>query len=173
MAPKQKTTPKKTIVKKNITINHNHNTINNYYAPAPAPATAVATAVAAPEAPPPLFAGAERAHKVHRPSDKKKIYVSYACADGTLKAGCYNCSNHYLDIARFAPDEGSMNTAGNRQVFDAAYKAYQAAHAKGDKDEAIAQREIVEAERAVQCDSCRERHHLSRKPRGLGRWEVA
>ena len=142
--------PKKTIVKPKIVINQ---TINNYFAPAPAPAVPVAEAVG----PAPLFAtNAERHHKTHRKKDKKEIYVSSACSDGTLKGGCHHCSRERIDISRFATDADSHVSAGFRQVFKAAYDAYKAAYAAGDKDEAVAQRATVEAKRTLECDSCRE-----------------
>ena len=138
-------------------------TINYYFAPAPAPAIPVAQPVAQPVGPAPLFAtNAERYHKVRRKSDKKMIYTSAASADGTLKAGCHNCDKRsYADISRFAPTADSAQSNGFRQEFDAAYAAYKVAHAAGDKEEAVKQREIVEEKRTERCDSCREKMVIS------------
>jgi hypothetical protein len=150
--------PAPTVVN-NITINITNptiNTLNAYFAPAPV------VPVAQPVGPAPLFAtNAERYHKESRKKDKKMIYVSAACADGTLKAGCHNCSLAYTDISRFAPTADSANSNGFRQEFDAAYAAYKVAHAAGDKEEAVEQREIVEEKRTERCDSCREKMVLS------------
>jgi hypothetical protein len=145
--------PAPTVVN-NITNNITINTLNAYFAPAPAPAVPVAQ----PVGPAPLFAtNAERYHKVRRKSDKKMIYTSAACADGTLKAGCHHCDKRsYADISRFAPTADSTNSNGFRQEFDAAYAAYKVAHAAGDKEEAVKQRKIVEENRTERCDSCRE-----------------
>ena len=150
--------PAPTVVN-NITININPmiNTLNAYFAPAPV------VPVAQPVGPAPLFAtNAERYHKVRRKKDKKMIYVSAACADGTLKAGCHNCDKRsHTDISRFAPKADSTNSNGFRQEFDKAYAAYKVAYAAGDKEEAIKQREIVEEKRTERCDSCREKMVIS------------
>ena len=112
--------------------------------------------------PPPIFTtNAERFHRVHRATDRKEVYVSAACRDGTLKGGCHHCTEGYLDISRFAPEADSLKSAGKRQVFDAAYDRYKAAYAAGDKDEAVRQRKVVESNRRNKCDSCREKRPLS------------
>ena len=150
--------PAPTVVN-NITININPtiNTLNAYFAPAPV------VPVAQPVGPAPLFAtNAERYHKESRKSDKKEVYVSAACADGTLKGGCHNCDKRsYADISRFAPKADSAKSNGFRQEFDKAYAAYKVAHAARDKEEAVKQRKIVEENRTERCDSCREKMVLS------------
>jgi len=148
------------------------NTINNYFLNAP-PEVVAAAAAAAASAPsmsgapvveaapaPPIFVtNAERRHKVTVKKHGKdvSVYVSDACRDGTLRGGCHAvCKNMWVSIARFAPDADATNSAGHRQRFDAAYAAYQAAFAAGDRDAAIAQRAVVEALRTNNCDACRE-----------------
>ena len=154
---------------------YNANTINNYFFNAPPEAVAVAAAAAAAAsapstsgapaaeaapAPPSIFTtNAERRHNVTVKKGGKdvSVYVSDACRDGTLRGGCHHtCSNQWVSIARFAPEADSTNSAGHHQTFDAAYAAYQAAFAAGDRDEAIAQRAVVEALRTTCCDACRE-----------------
>ena len=148
------------------------NTINNYFFNAPpeavaaaaaaaasAPSTSGAPAAEAAPAPPPIFVtNDERRHKttVKKGGKDVSVYVSDACLDGTLRGGCHNCSNQWVSIERFAPEADSHTTAGHRQTFDAAYESYQAAFAAGDRDEAIAQRAVVEALRTNNCDACRE-----------------
>ena len=151
------------------------NTINNYFffnappeavaaaaaAAASAPSTSGAPAAEAAPAPPPIFStNDERRHKVtvKRGGKDVSVYVSDACRDGTLKGGCHNtCKNMWVSIDRFAPDADATQSAGHRQTFDAAYESYQAAFAAGDRDEAIAQRAVVEALRTSNCDTCRAR----------------
>ena len=64
------------------------------------------------------------------------------------------CSRAWVDIALFAPTAGSSQSAGARQRFEAALAAYAAAYAAGDKDEAVAQRALVEAYRTNACVHC-------------------
>ncbi len=149
------------------------NTINQYFLNAPpeavaaaaaaaasAPSTSGAPAAEAAPAPSIFVTNDERRHNVTVKKGGKdvSVYVSDACLDGTLRGGCHGtCSNQWVSIARFAPDADATNSAGHRQTFDAAYAAYQAAFAAGDRDEAIAQRAVVEALRTAHCDTCRAR----------------
>ena len=145
------------------------NNINNYFFNAPpeavaAAASATTTASGAPAAEaapaPSIFTtNAERRHRttVMKNGKDVSVYVSDACLDGTLRGGCHNvCKNMWVSIARFAPDADATNSAGHRQTFDAAYAAYQAAFAAGDREQAIAQRAVVEALRTNNCDACRD-----------------
>ena len=149
------------------------NTINNYFFNAPpeavaaaaaaaasAPSTSGAPAAEAAPAPPSIFVtNDERRHKVTLKKNGKdvSVYVSDACRDGTLRGGCHNtCKNQWVTIGRFAPDADAANSAGHSQTFDAAYATYQAAFAAGDREQAIAQRAVVEALRTSNCDACRE-----------------
>ena len=150
-----------------------NNTINNYFFNAPpevvaaaaaaaasAPSTSGVPAAEAAPAPPIFVTNDERRHKVTLKKGGKdvSVYVSDACLDGTLRGGCHHvCKNMWVSIARFAPDADAAQSAGHRQTFDAAYESYQAAFAAGDRDEAIAQRAVVEALRTNKCDACRDR----------------
>ena len=128
--------------------------INIYFQPAPAPPPT--------EGPKSLFAtNAERIKRTSVMKGKKgkqkphSVLVWQSMADGTIKAGCHHCKKHFVDLAHFAPMDGTSRTQGARNKFDAAYAAYQAAHAAGDRDECIAQRGILESLRCAYCFECR------------------
>ena len=133
-------------------------TINMYFAPVPAPPPTE-------EAPKSLFAS--NAERIKRTSIVKKgksysVLVWQSTSDGKIKAGCQNCSKHFVDLSNFAPMDGSSNSQGARTKFDAAYAAYQAAYAAGDRDECIAQRGMLEALRCTKCFDCRpDQGHLT------------
>jgi hypothetical protein len=80
------------------------------------------------------------------------VYVYDSCRDGTLKGGCHHtCTRQWIDFLHFAPED-----PGNRTKFVAAYDAFQAAHARGDRDECLKQLEILKALRTDKCAKCRE-----------------
>ena len=126
-------------------------TINMYFAPAPAPPPTE-------EAPKSLFASnAERLKRTSFVKNGKShsMLVWQSTTDGKIKAGCQNCKKHFVDLSNFAPMDGSSNSQGARNKFDAAYAAYQQAYAAGDRDECIAQRGKLEALRCMCCFDCR------------------
>ena len=132
----------------NVTYN-----ITNYFAAAPAPTPP------AEDGPASLFpTNAERLKRVSVVKHGKpcSVYVWYSARDGTLKGGCHNmCTNRYVDLANFAPADGSSRTQADRVKFDAAYAAYKTAHAAGDRDACVAQRAVLESLRADNCFACR------------------
>jgi len=142
-----------------VTINGDHNTINNYFAAAPPPAAADDARPAH------LFAtNAERRHKttVTKHGKPCSVYVSDACRDGTLRGGCYyTCKNQWVGIERFAPASDSWKTAAKRDKFFEAYGAYQQAYKDGDKADAVKWRAVVEDLRTKECDTCIERFRPS------------
>ena len=75
------------------------------------------------------------------------------CRDGTLKGGCYHvCSASGSTCMHFAPEDPAAHTK-----LVAAYDAFQAAHALGDRPECLRQLEILVKLRTDQCAKCRER----------------
>ena len=134
------------------------NTINNYFAAAPAAAAAAPAPAAATNAATNLFeTNTERWKKTTVKKNGKtcSVYVFYSCRDGALKGGCYStCKHQWVDIARFAPVDGSANTAGSRIKFFAAIAAYEQAYKDGNKAEAETQRAVVEQLRNAKCETC-------------------
>ena len=128
--------------------------ITNYFAAAPAPTPAPAE-----EGPKRLFAtNSDRLKRVSVVKGGKPcaVYVWYSTRNGTLMGGCHNtCTKQYVDFANFAPADGSSNTQAYRTKFDAAYAAYKAAHAAGNRDACVAQRAILERLRTDKCFGCR------------------
>lgn len=126
--------------------------ITNYFAAAPAPTPPA-------EGPKRLFeTNADRLKRVSVVKDGKpcSVYVWYSTRDGTLRGGCHHmCPKQYVDLANFAPADGSSNTQAKRTKFDAAYAAYKAAHAAGNRDACVAQRDEVERLRTDRCFGCR------------------
>jgi len=83
------------------------------------------------------------------------VLVSMACKDGTLKAGCFNCTKSFLPIERFAPME-SNNNGRNRPAFFEALVDYDAAWAEPDLEAAREARARVEEYRIDRCPPCEE-----------------
>jgi len=84
------------------------------------------------------------------------VYVWYSARDGTLKGGCHAmCRKQFVDFDNFAPADGSSNTQGYRNKFDAAHLAYKAAHAAGDHDACVVQLTVLEKLRTKACFGCR------------------
>lgn len=129
----------------------NANTINNYFSATPPVAVADAR-------PAHLFpTNSERRHKTTVIKDRKacSVYISDACRDGTLKAGCMQvCRNQWVAIERFAPAEGSHITAAKHTKFFQAYGSYQQAFKDGNKPDAEKWRAVIEALRNNKCDVC-------------------
>jgi len=152
------------------TVNNVTYNITNYFAAAPAPAPTP------PEAgPASLFrTNADRLKRVSVVKHGKpcSVYVWYSASDGTLKGGCHNtCNKQFVDLANFAPADGSSNTQADRTKFDAAYAAYKAAHAAGDRDACVAQRGVLESLRATRCFACRnDPGYLSPTERACKEW---
>jgi hypothetical protein len=147
----------------------NVSTLNNYFAPAPAPAAPPE------EGPAKLFqTNADRLKRVSVVKNGKpcSVYVWYSARDGTLKGGCHHmCNKQFVDLANFAPADGSHITQADRTKFDAAYAAYKAAHAAGDRDACVAQRGVLESLRANKCFACRsDPGYLSPTQRACKEW---
>jgi hypothetical protein len=140
-------------------VNNTTYNIRNYFAAAPPPAAA------ADARPAHLFpTNAERRHKttVTKHGKPCSVYVSDALRDGTLRGGCmHTCKNLWVGIERFAPADGSHNTAAKRDKFFEALGAYQQAFKDGNKDDAVKWRAVVEDLRTNECDTCAENKHLS------------
>ena len=143
--------------------------ITNYFAAAAAPTPAPAS-----EGPKRLFAtNSDRLKRVSVVKHGKpcSVYAWYSTRDGTLMGGCHHmCSKQFVDLAHFAPADGSSRTQAKRTKFDAAYgtkfdaayAAYKADHAAGNRDACVAQRAILERLRADLCSGCRhDPGHLS------------
>ena len=152
----------------------NINNLNNYFAAAPAPAP-VPEDTTATEQPERLFA--TNADRLKRVSVRKNgkwcaVYAWYSASDGTLKGGCHaTCKKHLVDFDNFAPADGPPNTQGDRTKWDAAYLAYKAAHAAGDRDECVAQRAVLEKLRGDRCFKCRpDPGYLSPKQKDCKEW---
>ena len=130
-------------------------TINNYFSLKEGPAEPPP----APTGPKNLFPNDERRHRKYVPYNGKTrpVLVSMACKDGTLKAGCFNCTKSFLPIERFAPMECNMN-GRNRPAFFEALVDYDAAWALPDLEAARASRARVEQYRIDRCPSCTEVH---------------
>ena len=100
--------------------------LTDFFAPGKAPVPTL-------DGPKRLFeSNAERRQKVTVIKNSKpvSVYVYDACRDGTLKGGCYStCTRQWVDFLHFAPED-----PGARTKFVAAYDAFQAAHARGDRD---------------------------------------
>ena len=134
--------------------------LRDFFAPGKAPVPTL-------EGPKSLFASdAERRQKVTvmrstgagRPYKPVSVYVYDACRDGTLKGGCHNtCTREWVDFLHFAPEDGSSNSQADHTKYVAAYDAYKAAHARGDRAECLKQLEILKALRTDNCAKCRER----------------
>ena len=78
------------------------------------------------------------------------VYVFDCCRDGTLKGGCHHtCTRNWIDFLHFAPEDPGAHTK-----FVAAYGAYKAAHARGDRDECLKQLEILTKLRTNKCAKC-------------------
>jgi hypothetical protein len=135
------------------TVNYVTYNITNYFAAAPAPAAPPE------EGPARLFqTNADRLKRVSVVKHGKpcSVYVWYSASDGTIKGGCHGmCRKQFVDLANFAPADGSSNTQADRTKFDAAYAAYKAAHAAGDRDACVAQRGVLESLRSKTCFTCR------------------
>ena len=81
------------------------------------------------------------------------VYVFDCWKDGTIKGGCHHgCKNTQVDFLHFAPNDNGAHTK-----FVAAYGAYKAAHARGDRAECLKQREILVKLRTDECAKCLER----------------
>ena len=129
------------------------NTMNNYFSLKVGPAEPL------PEdtGPKNLFPNDERRHRKYVPYHGKtrSVLVSMACKDGTLKAGCFNCTKSFLPIERFAPTECNMN-GRNRPAFFEALADYDAAWAEADLEAAREARARVEEYRIQLCPPCEE-----------------
>ena len=129
-----------------------HVTINNYFARKDGPTDAP------PTGPKNLFPNDERRHRTSIPWGKttRSVLVSMACPDGTLKAGCFNCTkSSFLPIERFAPMECN-NNGRKRPNFFEALADYDAAWAKPDLEVAREARVRVEQYRVGLCPPCAE-----------------
>jgi len=128
-------------------------TMNNYFSLKVGPAEPL------PEdtGPKNLFPNDERRHRKYVPYHGKtrSVLVSMACKDGTLKAGCFNCTKSFLPIERFAPTECNMN-GRNRPNFFKALTDYDAAWAEPDLEAAREARARVEECRIDRCPLCAE-----------------
>ena len=129
------------------------NTMNNYFARKEGPTDAPPE----PTGPKNLFPNDERRHRTSIPWGKttRSVLVSQACPDGTLKAGCFNCTKSFLPIERFAPMECN-NNGRNRPNFFEALSDYDAAWAKPDLEAAREARTRVEEYRIDKCPPCAE-----------------
>lgn len=98
--------------------------------------------------------------KGHR--GKKTVLSGIACTTFRLYGGCYHCTtNCSVDMKSFAPNADSINTAGKRQRFDTARRAFVVAVRAGDRTTALVQRRIVEQLRVKLCRPCRRIARLS------------
>ena len=87
-----------------------------------------------------------------KPRKPVSVYVYDCCRDGTLKGGCHGtCTRNWVDFLHFAPDDN-----GARTKFVAAYDAFQAAHARGNRAECLKQLEILIELRTNNCAKCLE-----------------
>ena len=124
--------------------------------------------------PPPVVDDGEGGHLVTVTRDRKphQVYASYAHADGTLRGGCHNgCRHQFVDLMAFAPLAGAARTAAKRTRFVAAYDAYKAAFANGDRQECAIQRATLEALRTGKCSACRnDPGYLSPAQRACKEW---
>jgi ribosomal protein L40E len=94
------------------------------------------------------------------------VYAFSCCRDGTITGGCYHvCTRQWVDFLHFAPED-----PGNRTKFEAAYDAFQAAHARGDRDECLKQQEILKALRTTECAKCRDRKKLGPAEQACKDW---
>ena len=127
------------------------NTMNNYFSKKAGPAEPPP----APTGPANLFPGDERRHWIYKPYHGKTrpVLVSQAALDGTLKAGCFNCTKSFLPIERFAPPECNYN-GRNLPFFHKALSEYDAAWALPDLEAAREARARVEEYRIDRCPLC-------------------
>lgn len=144
-------------VVKNITINNiNNYNITNYFAkregPVPAPE--------APTGPKNLFPNDERRNFKYVPCHGKTrpVLVSSAKPDGTLQAGCFNCTKSFLPMERFAPPECNRN-GRKRPDFYKAMDDYETAYSARDLDTSREARGRVEALRLNFCPPCTEKNN--------------
>jgi hypothetical protein len=87
---------------------------------------------------------------------RKPVLSGICCTTFRLYGGCHNCvTNCSIDMKFFAPNADSIKTAGKRQRFDVARKAFVFAVRAGDRDTALRQRRIVEQLRSRTCKPCR------------------
>lgn len=106
-----------------------------------------------------LFDDDERRHykTVVKHNKRQKVYLSVACRDGTLKAGCSGaCKHQWVGIERFAPATDSSHTAGHRKRFFEAYGAYKQAYEDRNLPAATRWRAELERLRNAKCDTCSE-----------------
>ncbi len=124
--------------------------INNYFRTVVGPTSAPAE-----EGPENLFPPGERQNNGYVPwGSKTRAYrISHATRGGQLKAGCINCTNNYLDMVQFAPQESNHNFR-RRPAFLDALQAYSVAWGARDLDAARVARADIEKLRNTECLSC-------------------
>ena len=132
------------------------NTMNKYFKSEPGPAPAPE---APPEAPPPLFPREEK--DVLKPHGNPR-YGMYrrvtSTKTGALYGDCGNCTQRYVNITQFAPDE-CLNNGRTRPAFLALVEEYKASYEARDLEGAREARGKIAALRSARCPPCRKTHN--------------